>query len=804
MIVNSLRRVTRGIVRAPRLSAAIVACVALGLTAAGAVFAFVGPALLQPLPFPAADRLVRVWLSPPGEAERLPLSYADVADLSTVRSFERVEASARARLVFQRSDGGRRTEGEAVTPGYFEVLGATPALGRFPDASEYARGDRVLVLSHGAWGAQFGFERTIVGRTIVTNTGPWTVIGVAGPEFGGTVEEDSGDIEFWVPVGAYLTEAARTRRDIATVWLVGRLGETATLAQAAAELRTLSERIGSAHAETRADLAYRVESFGENWRAPVRSAGALLVVAAGLLLLVAAVNVTGLLLARALERRRELAVRIALGASRRRAAAAIVGEAIILVALGGALGMLSGPILLDLFLRLSPGSIPAYVSRSPGVIYMALSLGAVALTALAASAGPAYFATRADPMRVIREGGRGAVGGRSERRWGAALVIAEVAMTVVLAVSAGLLARSFAQLQAADLGFRTERVLRVAFFANPLDAGDGAAIRALAERAHGELAAIPGVEAVARVSPTVPLVSSPDVGVYFDGMPADRMAAGVPAGWFSVDEHFFTLLDIPILAGRGFDGGERPDGARVAVISASLAASFGGAERAVGRRIRRGDVEYSIVGVVADAHFTGPRPDGADGTQLYSAYVQEPSALVSFMLATGTDPVRVVPEARRVLGALAPRSALDWIEPVDEALGNMYARDRFLVTLIGAFSAVTLALAAVGLFAVLANMVARSRGELGLRQALGAAPRRITIEIVSRGVRLVGLGLVIGIPLSFVAARFVRASLFGVGALDPQAWLGAAAALLVTGALASWLPARRAARTSPLEALRAE
>lgn len=802
MLPTAFRHAARGLIRARRLSLAIVACVALGLMAAGAVFAFVGPALLQPLPFPEADRLVRVWLSSPGATERLDLSYADLEDLSGARALERVEASARARLVFQSRDGGRRTEGEAVTAGYFGLLGTTPELGRFPVAEEYARGERIMVLSHGAWGAQFGFARDVVGRTIATNAGPWTVVGVAARGFGGTVEDDSGDIEFWVPITAYLSEAARTRRDIGNVWSIARLRDSATPAQAASELGALSARLAVLHPESRGDVAYRVEPFGENWRAPVRSGGMLLLIAAGLLLLVAAVNVAGLLLARALERRRELAVRMALGASRSRAAAVLIGEAVVLVVLGGSAGALMGPLLLETFLRLSPSEIPAYVSRSPGLVYAALSMGAVLVTAVIASGAPAFFATRTDPMRIIREGGRGSVGGRWERRWGSGLVIAEVALTVVLAVSAALLARSFDALQGADLGFRTTDVLRIGFFPDPLDASDASAVRALSGRARAELAALPGVESVARVAPTTPLVASPDVAVRFDDMPPSRLESGLPAGWFSVDEFFFDVLDIPVLAGRVFDGSERADGARVAIVSASLAAHFGSPERALHRAIRRGDVEYTIVGVVDDAFFTGPRPNGADGTQLYTSIEQEPSGLVSFLVATRGDPARITPEARRILGAMAPRSALDWVEPVDDALGAMYARDRFLVALIGAFSGAALLLAAIGLFAVLANLVTRSRAELGLRRALGAEPGRITGDIVRRGVRLVGLGLAAGIPLSLAAARVVRATLYGVGALDPLAWVGAAAVLLATGALAAWVPARRAARTSPLEALR--
>jgi putative ABC transport system permease protein len=804
MRIPNMRAAARGLLRAPRLSLAIVLCVALGMTAAGAVFAFVGPALLRPLPFPDAERLVRVWLSSPGESQRVDLSYPDLADLATLRTLDRLEVSGRARLVFQWPDGGRRTEGEAISAGYFDLLGARPALGRFPDTDEYVRGDRIMVLSHATWGAHFGFDRNVVGQAIATQLGPWTVVGVAEAGFSGTVEEDSGDIEFWVPLDALWTDTRQTRRDQGNIWSVARLAPSVTVEQAALELRGLSERVAATHPDTRADLIYRLEPFGENWREHARGGGVLLIAAAGLLLLVAAVNVAGLLLARALERHRELAVRIALGASRSRAAATLVAEAVLLVAIGGVAGVLIGPMVLDLFLSASPMTLPEYVSRSPGFAYTVLSIFAMLLTALIASGAPAFLGTRADPMRVIREGGRGAMGGRTERRWGSALVIGEVALTVVLVISAGLLGRSLGVLRGTDLGFRTERVLRIGFFPDPLDAVDTADVRTLVRRARDELARIPGVETVAAVSPTVPLWYSPDAAMRFDGMPADRVTSGIAAGWFSIDEHFLDAMRIPVLAGRGFDGTERPDGPRVALVSESLAAHFGGTDAALGREIRRENVAYRIIGVVADAQFTGPRPNGADGTQLYTPTDQDPSRVVSFVLTTRGAPSNVAPEARRVLARLAPRSALDWVESTEQALGLMYARDRFVVALVGAFSAAALLLAAVGLFAVLANLVARSRAEFGLRQALGAGPARITATILWRGLRLVCIGLAVGLPAAFAASRLVQASLFGVASLDPMTWIGAAAALLATGTLAAWLPARRAARTSPLDAFRAE
>lgn len=798
---QALRSALRGLRRAPRLSLAIIVCVALGVAAAGAVFALVGPTLLRPLPFPDADRLVRVWLSEPGSRQRTDLSYPDVADLGAVTTFDRFEASGRARLVFQWPDGGRRTEGEAVTPGYARLLGARTVLGRWPDADEHRRGERVMVLSHGAWSGRFGGRPDIVGATVSTNAGEWTVVGVAAAEFGGTVEEDSGEIEFWVPLDAYWPAALRERRDGGNIWSVARLAPGVSLATAAPALAAVSDRVATTHPVERSDLVYRIEPFGENWRAPLRSGGALLLIAAGMLLLVAAVNVAGLLLARAIERRRELAVRIALGASRRRAAAALIGEALVLVGIGGAIGIGIGPAVLDLFLTLAPSTVPEYVSRTPGWTYTALSLFAVLVVGLVASGGPAMLATRSDPMAIIRAGGRGAVGGRSERRWGSALVIAEVALTIVLAVSAGLLARSFGALAGSDLGFRTERMLRIGFFPDPLDAPDADAIRTLSRRARDELAALPGVQRVARVSPTVPLWYSPDVRVELEGV--DSRAGGIPAAWYPIDEHFFDTADIPVLAGRAFRSADGTDGPRIALVSASLAERFGDPERAIGRTLTRDGVPpFTIVGVTGNARFTGPRPDGADGTQVYTLMDQIPSRLVSFLIATDGDPGAVVADARRVLATVAPRSALDWVESIDEALALMFARERFLAALIGAFSTAALVLAAVGLFAVLANLVARSRAELGVRQVLGAAPARIAAEFVGRGLRLVAFGLAVGLPITVAAAWILRASLFGIGVFDPVAWLGAAAVLLGVGGIAAWVPARRAARTSPMEALR--
>lgn len=419
-LASALRRLAR----TPRLSLAAVLCIAIGTAATSAALTLVSATLLRPLPYPEPDRMVRVWLQEEGSDERLELSYPDVRDLQeSAASFEAFEAVARSRILFQGEGGARRVEGEAVTAGYFELLGVEPLVGRLISPEEHRRGDRVMLLDHRTWGSLYGYAEAAVGSTLRTDRGEYTVVGVLPESFTGTVEEDSGDIEFWVPIDEYVEPRRQARRDIPYIWSIARLAAGETLESAAGEMAALSARFAELYPETHGDRAFRVEPVGESWRAEVRRGSLLLLAASALLLLIAATDVAVLLLARAMNERRELAIRAALGAGRRRLLAGVFLETVLLVAAGSLLGLGVGPPLLRAVLSggtLVDGSmlgIPVYVSLTFDPRAAALACLVFLLTALVAGLGPALLGSRVDPARVLQEGSRTASAGRGSRRW---------------------------------------------------------------------------------------------------------------------------------------------------------------------------------------------------------------------------------------------------------------------------------------------------------------------------------------------------------------------------------------------------
>lgn len=803
--MNEMREALRFLVRVPRTAAAAIVCIGIGTAAVSAMSSLLSATLLERLPFPASERLVRVWMHDEAGSERQPLALPDVADLRQgAAAFDRVEAALRARLVFVGREGGRRVEGESVTEGYFELLGATLSRGRFftPDEHRDPRAG-VILLTYEAWGRLYGFEESAIGSTIATPEANFTIVGVMASDFGGTIEEDAGEIEFWIPTSpAAIPPADRAG---GTAWVIARLRAEDAMTRAQAEVRRIGEQLALSYPTQRAGTSLGVEPIGERWRSGLRQSLWLLLGAAALLLIVAATNVAGLMLARGLSRRRELAVRAAMGASRRRMMALLSLESLLAAAIGGLLGAVLGPVFLRTFVGAVALPLPAYVELETSTIALAITGLILSGTAVIAAVLPFMALGRAQPASVLRGSGRGATAGPRDRRWGNALVILEVALATVVLFASALLLRSYQSLTTADLGFRTDSMLRVALFVNGNDAQAETDVVSLQERAIEEIARQPGVTAVARVWPTAPLVAAPLTAIRYGGMDARRAETGEIVALYAVDPNAFDVLDIALVAGRGVTQTDHAAAEPIVVISSSLAQRMGGQERALGTMIQALGTERRVVGIVADAHLTGPRAPPHEALQLYLPLAQRPDRTVSFAIRTTTDhPEDVLPDVRSVLSSLAPTSAIDWTDSFVSALGFGFARDRFLLALTTVFSGVTVFLAAVGLFALLAFSVTRARTEIGVRQALGATRAHVVSSIVRHGVILVAIGLGVGLSLSLLIGRVYASIVYDVEAFDPTALAATTITLLAVGVFASALPARRAASVSPARALQSE
>jgi predicted permease len=781
---------------------AAVACVALGTAAVGAVASLLVATLLRPLPFPDGDRLLRVWSTEGTAPEREAPALADLEDLRALDALDRVEGATRERRIFLDESGGRRVEGEGVTGGYFDLLGAETVRGRTFSAAEHGggSGEGVLVLTHAAWGALFGFDESAVGATVRTPQGPYTVVGVLEPAFTGTIEEDAGEIEFFVP--APTGPESTASRQPGDLWVVARLAPGMTLQEARVQVAALGRRLAGAHPEARARTALELEAMSESWRSGLRRGVWLLLGAAVLLLVVAAANVAGLMLAHGISRRRELAVRAALGASRTARVRLLALEALAVAGVGGAIGLLLGPLCLQAFTAVAPVPVPAYVSLDMDGRAVALTLGILMATTVGAALVPALAASGVGPAEAMT-GSRGAARARGEGRLGRTLIVLQVAVATVLVSSTALLLRSYDALQEAELGFRTQGMLRVALFVNEVDAPDVADVADVRERARAAVLARPEVESVGLVWPTAPLVAAPRTRIRYAGMDPRDEERGQGASLFATGPDFFDVMEIPVVHGRGIEAQDREDTEPVVVVSASLAQRLGGPDAALGSTVEVLGAERRVVGVVADALLTGPRAPAGEERALYLPLSHLPQRTVSFAVRTrGTDPGAALPGIRRALGRVAPASALDWTDPFDQALGAAFQRDRFLVALVGVFSAATLALAALGLLALLGYTVARSRVDIGVRRALGATRGRIVAGIVGRAVRLVGSGLLLGVAAASLTGWLLEDILYGVQPLDPLAFATTALVLLGIALVAAVLPARSATRVPPAAAMR--
>lgn len=804
-VSTDFKNALKSIKRSLRLSLAGVACIALGTAASSTVLTLYSAAVLRPLPFTEAGRLVRVWLDDPEVGPRQQLKLPDVRDLEVqLSTLDRFVATARSRSMWLGAGGARRVEGEAVTPGYFDLLGIDPFLGRVFAPDEYLPGSEpTILLSFGTWNSHYAADPEILGSSIRTGSRNYTVVGVLPPSFLGTIEDDIPDIEFWVPMTHDRSEEVRqSRAGSGYIWTIGRLGPGVNLAQAEEEVHTIGTRIAQANPDTRGPMEMRVEPLGENWREDLRGRNHLLLGAAALLLLVAASNAAGLLTTRSLAGRREMAVRAALGASRTRLIRLVFIETSLLTGAGAVAGTLLAPSILRAFMNIAPEEVPDYVSLTLDARALLLVLFVLVITALLAGTMPAVLGSRVDPARAFR--GRGATAGRRERRVGDGLVIAEIALTTVLVVTAGLLLKSYQSFGNTDLGFRTERLLRMAIFVGVRDVDRVEDLNTFNARLRETLVSYPGVEGVGLVSPTVPPGTGGDERIRFDDMPPAFSEHGLPVHMHLVDPSFLPTMEIPLLAGRDFNSSDDGASRGVAAVSVSLADLLGGTDRALGRVIETEGREYEIVGVTDDVLYFGAVQRRQRNLDVFAPLAQAPTRLVSMAIRTDGDPSRYIAALSQRLNTLAPNSPLDWVDPMTVALDGHLQSPRFYLLLLSAFASSALALAAVGLFATLTNLVVRQTGEFGIRSALGATKTRLTGNVMRRGLGIAVLGLCVGGAGALAVGYVLGRSLYGVGSFDAVTLVSTAVVIGCAAALASYLPARRAARINPLQALQAE
>ncbi len=695
-------------------------------------------------------------------------------------------------------------ESSKVSGSFFSLQGAQPAYGRiFNESDDVVNGPKIVILSDRVWRERFGADPNIIGQSITLTEASYTVVGVMPAKF-----EFPRGVDLWLPLKTAMPARATESRGAKYLLAVGRLRSGVTLAQAEAEMNTIISRIAAQHPETEA-AGHRVVItplasylFGD-----ARPALWLLLAATGMLLLITTANIANLSLARATARRREFALRAALGASRLRMVRQLLSESLVLALCGGAGGVLLSNWLIKLLAQVAPEDIPRIEDVGLNVTALLFSLVITLLTVILFGLAPALMASRPDLNQTLSEGGSKMSGERAASSTRSLLVIAEVAVTVVLLAGAALILRSFVNLSRVNLGFDPANVLTMHLRVQGEKYGNPQARREFFRQLIERLEAKPGVEAASAVliRPMEGAVGW-DTPFTLEGQSEDEARKNRIPNFEAVTPHYFRTFRISIKAGREFSDQDTDQFPPVAIVSETMAkALFGAGVDPLGKRLRldfRNAPWLTIVGVAGDARYRELQDIRFD---LYIPFAQWQSAFVNhFAVRATTDPMAMLATVRREVAALDPTQAVTRVATMDQLVAANRAQSRFSAVLLNWLSGLALLLAAVGIYGVLAYSVARRTGEFGIRLSLGAQPRDILALVIGQGMRLVAIGAALGIGLAALLTRFLAAGLYGVSPLDPVTFVGVPLLLGAVALLACYWPARRATKVDPIIALRSE
>jgi putative ABC transport system permease protein len=820
---RDLRLGARQLVRQPAFAAAAVLSLALGIGLNTTLFSIVNAVLLRGGPIAEPDRLVEIYTGPNRDYPQLTTSYPDLLDIREgVPSLAAVSGSAYVRGILATGGQPSLVTGEAVTTNYFDLLGIRPALGRWfrEDEGRAAGAVPVATLSHGLWQRRFGARSNVVGETFELSGLVYTVIGVAPREFTGTLP--GIPTEVWVPVtmidrlvfsgvqfsmGTEANVASRLdRRGTRWLFVKGRLAEGRTLEQARAEVETVFARLRSAYPDTNEEALISVEPaagirFHPMLDGYIRGASAALLGAVGLVLLIACGNVANLMLARGSARRREFAVRAAVGASRARIVSQLLTEGLVLAAAGGTLGVLiawwAGRMLSGMGTDVFP--VPVSFEFSIDTTVLLFALAATVATAVLFGLAPAWTSSRPELVPALKESAEGS----ARRRVGLrdVLVVGQLALSLVLLVAGALLLRGLVAARSTDLGFDPAPVSSLSFNLQ-MNGYDVERATAFRDRAMETLRALPGVEAVSTAS-RLPL--APDINA--DGMlvpghhaPDDQ---GTIVDVVEVGADYFTAVGVPIVEGRAFTDADIEERRRVAIVNQTLARQFWPGQSAVGRSFHSGGFDtdpFEIVGVARDHKVRSV----GEADRAYLHRPASPSRNIGLVVRTNLPAEIALPSLRQALWSLEPDIVFTEDVPAAQVADATMAPTRLAAMALGAFGALALLLASVGLYSVIAYSVSRRTREVGIRIALGAARGQVLRLVLLQGVRLALVGIGIGVVASLGVGRLIESLLYGVSGVDPLAYAAAAGVLGLVALAANLVPALSAARVDPVRALRTE
>jgi predicted permease len=772
---------------------------AIGIGANTTIFTFVNAVLLEPLPYPGSDRLVTLQEHPVDSNK--PLSVhptAFVAWRSRARSFEAVALTQSPPLNVMGPNGAEQLSRMLTTGELFRVFGVSPALGRnFTEEELQPRGGPVVILGHGFWQRWFGGDPAVLGRQLTLPDGSLTIVGVGPPGFRiGTAEP-----EVFTPLGIDPANPAATGSRSFQAY--GRLVPGTILEAAQAEMSVIAAAL---RRQERVVEGMDVFVFGlrEFLVRDARPSLQLLMVVVALVLVIGCVNLAGLLLARGLGRRGEFAVRAALGASRGRLVRQLVAESLVLSALGGVAGLVLAQWAIQGLVAFTAGALTSGASEPIrlNATCLVFTFAASIVTAVAFGLVPAWQASHVNPETALRERSRGSTGDRRHHRIRQLLVVTEVALAVVLLIGAGLLLRTFSTLSRVDLGFQPDGTVTMGMF---LGVRPPEARIAALDRILDRVEQVPGVKAAGTIQ-FLPLRGAAcGTGFWYRDAAASDPARTQPTECSLISRGYLAAMGIPLLQGRSFDRRDTAASPRVLVVNQSFASRYFPDGRVLGRRIlvqSSNQAVAEIVGVVGDVHHNGLTLDPVP--TVFLLHAQTPGYITNLVVRTAGDPMTHAAAIRRAIHEADPTQAVSAVGTLEEDVAKVLARPRLQATLVASFAAIALVLAVVGVYGLIAYVVAQRTQEIGIRLALGATSQRVFGELFAEGAWLVVGGLVIGVGGAVLLRGLVATLVFGVTPGDPLTYSVAAVALLAVALIGVAIPARRGSRVEPVSALRWE
>jgi putative ABC transport system permease protein len=804
--MNDLRFALRQLRKSPGFTFIAVLTLALGIGANTAIFSVVHAVLLRPLPYPEPDQLMVVMESSATQPS-ISVSFPDYVDWKRdTQTFEHLAVSRRESYNLSGLNGRdpEQISGALVTANFFKVIGLAPQIGRvFTEEEDRVGGPQLAVISDSLWQRLFQRDPSVVGRTLNFGNQPYTVLGVMPPQV-----FSPRTVEVWFPL---------MRRTDNTMWQDrdnhpslrgwGRLKAGVTLEAARAEMTAIAGRLAQQHPDTNTKRGAEITPLLENQVGEYRSSLMLLLGAVGVVLLIACANLANLLAARSAAKAREIAVRMAIGATRWQIMRQLLAESVLLSVLGGIAGLFLAAWGRDLLVALSPQEVPRFQDIRLDATVLFFTAGLSLVTSLLFALWPAWHASHADAQLALKEGGyhgSDALAARRSRDW---LVVAEVALTFVLLIAAGLVLKSFANTTSLKLGFEPRGLVTALVYLPRPTYEDPDKVTAFSQALLEKMQALPGV-AHAAVAANPPLMPGWQNVFLPEGMPEPPRSQMPGVELTVVLGDYFQTLQTPLLRGRSFNPGDNKGASPVIIVDQFLAERYFPGQDPIGKRIRMstdegGRVMWTIVGVVPHLKVYG-FDETVSLPQAYLAQAQVPQTGLAILLRTSVRLESLEKSLRKIVAALDPAQPVFEFRTMQDRVEATWATPRLMSFLLVCFAVLALTLAIVGLYGVMAFSGLRRMREIGVRLALGAMPAQIRAMMLGQGMRLLGAGLILGFAGAFALSRVIRSVLFGVSASDPLIY-GAVTLVLVCAALfACWIPARRASRVNPMVTLRAE